>query len=176
MVESTVRRNVCASGLACIALLTGCTPDRSVHTQAATPVLAPGVAPAAAPSVTLHDLDAAQQAVRADPHNSGAYVRLGESCLALGKVEEGAGALREAARLAPRSEPPFVALARLYRDTGYLDRECDVLLHLVALRTHDPKVYLDLGKLYTHLDWLAQARPMLEKALKLAPDLAAAQL
>ncbi len=170
MTEPALRRGVRALCLLCVASLPGCAPHVVARPRPAAPLLETAAAPVATPPVTQRDLTAAQQAVRAHPRDSQAYVRLGEVCLTLGQVAEGATALRQAAQLAPQSQAPFMALARLYQETGYLDHECDVLRHLVALRSRDPGVYLELGNIYMRLDWLTQAQPLLAEALKLAPD------
>ena len=145
---------------------------------AALPTLLHAVTPpSAARPVTHQDLDAALQAVRAAPRSSPAYLRLGDTYLALGQVADGANALRRAAALDPQSQPPLLALAGLYKQTeGYEDRECSVLRRLVALRTQNPVVYLRLGQIYLELNWLQPARPLLETSLKLDPNSTVGQL
>ena len=96
--------------------------------------------------------------------------------MALGRTADGANALRRAAELDPQSEPPLVALAGLYKQAGYEDRECNVLRRLVALHTRNSVVYLRLGQIYVELNWLQPARPLLEMSLKLAPNSTVGQM
>ena len=195
MIHVFRRRNVPIVGVACLLAVCGCSHPAEVHLRSASPptpsppVTAPSVAkpiisqdfdavlqPIARP-VTHQDLDAALQAVRAAPRSSAAYLRLGDAYLTLGQGADGANALRRAAELAPQSQPPLVALAGLYKHAGgYEDRECIVLRRLVALHTQNPVVYLRLGQIYLELNWLKQARPLLETSLKLNPKSTPGQL
>jgi predicted Zn-dependent protease len=176
MVHVFWRRNAPAWGVVCLLALCGCPPPAAVRTRPASPPPAPVASPPVARPVTRQDLDAAQQAVRAAPRSSAAYLHLADTYLALGQIADGANALRRAAALDPQSQPPLVALARLYQEAGYQDRECNILRHLVALRTQNPLVYLRLSQIYLTLHWLEPARPLLETTLKLDPNATAGQI
>jgi len=177
MVHVFRRRNVPPSGVVCLLALCGCSHPAEVRARPTSPPPTPVALPPVARPVTRQDLDAALQAVRAAPRGSAAYLRLGDAYLALGQVADGANALRRAAELDPQSQPPLVALARLYKEAGgYEDRECNVLRRLVALRTQNSLVYLRLGQNYLELNWLEPARPLLETSLKLDPNSTAGQM
>jgi predicted Zn-dependent protease len=104
------------------------------------------------------------------------WERLGETCIAAGFIPEGARALRAAAKLDPKSEVPWRALAQLYHTAGYLDRELDALEQLAALATRDPMVYLRLAEEYTNLYWYDRVPALLKQAEGVAPNLAAPRL
>ncbi|MCW3055345.1 MAG: Tetratricopeptide repeat [Chthonomonadales bacterium] len=164
-------------GVVCLLALSGCSHPAAVRMRPTSPPPPPVASPSAAPQVTQQDLDAALAAVRAAPRSSAAYLRLGDIYMALGLAADGANALRRAAALDPQSEPPLLALARLYKEMGrYEDRESKVLLRLIALHTQNALVYLRLGQIYMGLNWLEPARPLLEKSLKLNPNSTAGQI
>lgn len=171
------RRYLPPGGLVCLLALCGCAYRAAAPTRPASPPPTHVASPPVSRPVTRQDLDAALKGVRAAPHSSTAYLRLGDTCLALGQVAPGANALRRAAELDPQSQTPLLALARLYKGAaGYEDRECNVLRRLIALHTQNPVVYLRLGQIYLGLNWLEPARPLLEKSLKLDPGSRPAQI
>lgn len=179
MIHVVWRRNVPEWGVVCLLALCSCSHPAEVRTRAASPSdPSPPVAlPSVARQVTSQDLDAARQAVHASPRSSAAYLRLGDAYLGLGQVADGANALRRAAELDPQSQPPLVALARLYKEAGgYEDRECIVLRRLISLKTQNSLIYLRLGQIYLGLNWLKPAQHLLETSLKLEPNSTAGQI
>jgi tetratricopeptide (TPR) repeat protein len=102
-------------------------------------------------------------------------LELGRVCLTLGRLDEAARAFRSAAALDKRSLDPYREMARLYDAVGYLDREVATLERLQTAAPSDVVTLVQLGHLYVQLAWQQRAGPVLTRAVKLAPDLPAAQ-
>lgn len=106
-----------------------------------------------------------QQVLAIDPHQAAAYVHLGANYIAQERFAEATAAYQQAGRLNPEY-------------TRLVEQSLDLIQHLQRAHEHpdDPSGYLQLGTIYAADGRSDRAVEMFEKAVALAPSLAAAWL
>ncbi len=118
-----------------------------------------------------------QRLVRDFPDNPKAYIKLGESCLSLGRIAEAGPLFEEALRIAPDDADAHFGLASVYRAEGRLDDALSELSAAIKYGYTEPDTaYVNMASILYDLGKATMAQEHLNKALELNPQNALAHL
>jgi Flp pilus assembly protein TadD len=99
-----------------------------------------------------------------------AYVLLGRSLEATGKLEEAADAFRHDIQMRPRDVDGRIGLAGVLLSQQRFDQAITVLQDLIRIDPRNPSVYANLGIAYVGLDKSQEAVAAFAQAVELSPD------
>lgn len=121
-------------------------------------------------------LEAYENAILLDPNFAAAYRGLGEVYFLLHRDEDAIEAYKQAIRLTPESTALYRSLASLYTIVNHPEESRECYEQIVAITQDiDPAGrhahYYDLGLAYNNLGHYAEATAVLNKAVRLNPDL-----
>jgi tetratricopeptide (TPR) repeat protein len=121
-------------------------------------------------------IHAYQQCLQLDGRNVKAEDNLGLSYYGLGRTNEALEAYQTAIAwqkdAAEKNPQPFIDLGTLYLEQDRANDALPLFLEVTQIAPGDAKGHEELGKTYSHLNQLPQAQSELEKAIKLAPNVA----
>lgn len=119
-------------------------------------------------------IEAFEHCLKADPKNVEAEYNVGLSYEGLKQQDEALQAYQNAIAWqsggAMKSPDPFVAIGRLYLSRNQPDKAVPYLAQAVAAFPQISLAHEELGKAYSTLQRLPEARAELEKAVQLSPD------
>lgn len=122
-------------------------------------------------------IDAFLICLKLDPHSVKAEDNLGLSLEGLGRTEEAIAAYRTAiswqATSPTKDDGPYVNLGALLSSSGHPSDAVPLLLDAVQINPAGVNGHRELGKAYLHLEQFDQSRQELERAVELAPQVAA---
>ncbi len=122
-------------------------------------------------------IEAFNACLKLAPHSVKAEDNLGLSLEALGRTEEALAAYRTAiawqAESKTKDAGPYVNLGALLSSTGHADEAVPLLLEAVEIDKTSASGQRELGKAYSHLEQFDRAQLALERAVELAPKVAA---
>ncbi len=110
-----------------------------------------------------------KQRAEALPNNPEAQAQLAMALLAAGQAGEADITMRQAVRLAPDQAPFRLGLARIRIATGDEAGARESAAAAERLAGEEPRLLVEVGKLYQDLDRYPEALRLFEKAVQLAP-------
>ena len=115
-----------------------------------------------------------QESLKLDPNNVKTEDNLGLAFAGLGRVDDAAGAYENAIawqkNAATKNPGPYIDMGNLLLDQNRSTEAIAYLKQAIEISRRDFKVHELLGKAYSHLNQLSQARSELEQAIALAPQ------
>ena len=111
----------------------------------------------------------AEERVRRSPNDADGYVALARSLRAQDRPRA-ARSLRAALKRDPVSSAAFKDLCLLYEESGYTDRLLELLEDRLKRVPSDLESMLRAESIYTSIEALADARALVDKADKIAPE------
>jgi len=124
-------------------------------------------------------LEAYQNAIRLDPNFAAAYRGLGNVYVLLHRDEDAIEAYKRAIKITPKNTELYVGLADIYASADYPDKSRECYEQIVEI-TQDiapagiQSHYYSLGRAYNNLGRHLEATVVLNKAVRLNPDLPSA--
>ena len=116
-----------------------------------------------------------EKSLELDPRNVKTEDNLGLSLLGLGRTADAMNAFRKAIQWqgpSPKNPGPFIDLAGALLDQNLSEEAISYLRTAIEISSEDSKSHELLGKAYSRLDRLPEAREHLEKAIALTPEVA----
>jgi tetratricopeptide (TPR) repeat protein len=116
-----------------------------------------------------------EKSLELEPRNVKTEDNLGLSLLGLGRTGEAMKAFRQAIEWqgpSPKNPGPFIDLAGALLDQNLSEEAIPYLRMAIEISSEDSKSHELLGKAYSRLDRLPEAREHLEKAVALTPEVA----
>jgi tetratricopeptide (TPR) repeat protein len=116
-----------------------------------------------------------EKSLELEPRNVKTEDNLGLSLLGLGRTGEAMKAFRHAIEWqgpSPKNQGPFIDLASALLDQNLSEEAIPYLRTAIEISSEDSKSHELLGKAYSRLDRLPEAREHLEKAVALTPEVA----
>lgn len=111
-----------------------------------------------------------REALKVDPHNVEALVRMGEISFRLGWNKSGLDNFREAVALAPQNDLPKVRLVGGLCQDEQLDAAEDQCLEFIATNAQSPDLWLSLGQVFESQDKRRQAFTTYGQVLTIDPE------